>query len=236
VTALILLLALAGPAEEALGRAHALAARAKRLEGEARRKAADEALEAYAALLEAHPKNRRLAPYVRRRRADLLRRCGRVEEALREHDAIVAGPARRKDKARALCDGARILEKAGDFHAAEERLRRAVEGYPDVTSTRAKASLARGRVLEAMSRPAEARKAYRLVVERCRDRAKEAIAAYDALALLAIKEKDAKGARRWLKACTKRFAKRAARRDRFGAFLARQLGAMKAPAKLEVPD
>ncbi|MHC4224688.1 MAG: tetratricopeptide repeat protein [Planctomycetota bacterium] len=231
MTVVFLLVLLASPEEE-VKRADALAARAGTLEGKERVRAVDQALEAYLSILKRHPKDRRLVPRLRRRRATLLKKEGRVKEALGEQDAIVRGRARRKDKARALYDGATLLERAKDFHNAEQRLRRALEEYPDITATRAKASLARGRVLEAMGRPKEAQKAYRYVVERCWDKAKEAISAYDALALLATREGRLDQARRWLKACTARYEKRASRGDRYGAFLSRRLGAMKAPREL----
>ena len=232
MTILLLLVLLANPEEEEVKRADTLAAHARTLEGKEREHAVDRALEAYRSILKRHPKDRRLVPRLRRRRASLLKREGRVKEALEEQDAIVRGRARRKDKARALHDGAILLERAKDYHKAEQRLRRALEEYPDITSTRAKASLARGRVLEAMGRPKEGKKAYRYVVERCWGEAKEAISAYDALALLAIREGRVDQARRWLRACTARYEKRASRADRYGAFLSRRLGAMKAPREL----
>ncbi|MHC4930604.1 MAG: tetratricopeptide repeat protein [Planctomycetota bacterium] len=231
MTLVLMLVLLANPEEE-VKRADALAAQADSLEGEERARAVDRALEAYRSILDRHPKDRRLIPRLRRRRATLLRREGRAKEAIAEHDAILRGRARRKDKARALYDGAILLERAGDFDGAEQRLRRALEEYPDITGTRAKASLARGRVLEAIGRPKEAKRAYRYVVERCWDEAKEAISAYDALALLAIREGRLDQARRWLKACTARYEKRASREDRYGGFLSRRLGAMKAPREL----
>ena len=70
------------------------------------------------------------------------------------------------------------------------------------------------------------------MVEKCRDEAEAVIAAYDALALLAIAGKDVREAHRWLRECRGRFEKRAARGDRYGAFVSRLLAGMKAPAAL----
>jgi len=227
---------LLAPAESVLEEADRLAKLVRATDDPAgKAAAANRALDAFAAILRAHPKDRKLLPKVRRRRASLLATLGRVREALAEHDAIVEGRARRRDRSRALYDGAVLLQRAKDYAAAEPRLRRAIAEYPDVTSVRAKASLARGEVLEAMGRPRQAEKAYRYVVERCWDEAKVAIRAYDSLALLALGEKKPKTARRWLRACVKRYEKRAVRGDRYGAFLSRQLGAMKAPKQLAQP-
>lgn len=229
----ILIVLLLSPDLEAADR---LAAVVREIEDQtAKEEAAAKALAAYDAILKAHPKDRKLVPRVRRKRAALYKTLGRPREALHEHDLIVEGRARRRDKARALCDGAVLLKRAADFAAAELRLRRAIVEYPDVTSVRAKASLTRGEVLEAMGRPRDAEKAYRFVVRRCWDEAKHAIRAYDALALLALRERKPDIARRWLRDCVKRYEKRAARGDRYGAFLSRQLGAMKAPKELARP-
>jgi hypothetical protein len=178
------------------------------------------------------PKDDKLVPRVRRRRAALLVHAGRPRDALREHDLIVAGRARRKDKARALYDGAVLLEKGADFAAAEARLERAVDEFGDVIRIRGRAALARGRVLEKMARPEEAERVYRFVVAKCRDEVEAAISAYDALALLAIARKDARTAQRWLRECRDRFEKRATRGDKYGAFVSRLLAGMKAPAAL----
>jgi len=224
-----------------LAAADALAAQARALPDEepeqraAKDRAVDAALEAYATVLAAHAKDQKLAPRTRRRRASLLQHAGRLREALAEHDAIVAGRARRKDRARALYDGAKLIEKGGDFHAAEQRMARAVKEYPDVIAIRAKASLSRGALLERMMRPREAAAAYRYVVDRCWNEVKPAVAAYDALALLALADGRPKEAQRWLRACMTRYHKRAQRDDRFGAYLSRLLGAMKAPARLARP-
>ena len=216
--------------EELLARADALAREARAAPDEDKARAVDVALEAYAAVIRRRPKDGKLVPRVRRRRASLLKHAGRAGDALAEYDAIVEGRARRKDKARALYDGGRLLERGGDFHGAGERYERAVEEYRDVIRVRAQASLARGRVLERMRRPREAERAYCHVVDKCRDEAEAVIGAYDALALLALKEGRSRDARRWLQTCTDRFAKRAARDDRYGRFVARLLGSMKAPA------
>jgi tetratricopeptide (TPR) repeat protein len=233
VAAILTVLLLAGPTPaEELEVADALAARARAADEQSQPEAIRKALEAYRALLQKHPKNRRLVPRIRRRRARLLERAGRPSEALREYDAIVEGRSRRKERARALYDGAVLLERGGDFLAAERRLRRIAEDYGDVTSVRGKAALARGRVLQAMARPKQAERSYRYVVERCWDDAKTAIAAYDALALMALSQDRPGRARRWLRACADRYEKRAARGDRYGAFVGRQLGAMKAPRRL----
>ncbi len=220
------------PAEHALAEADKLAALARAAAPEARDTAVAKALAAYDGLLAAHGKDQKLAPRVRRHRATLLKAVGRPLDALAEHDAIVEGRARRKDKARALCDGASLLVQGGDLHAAERRLARAVEEFGDVASVRAQASLERGRLLRRTGRVRDAVACWRHVVERCRDEEKIAIEAYDELALLAIDEGDARGARRWLGACTDAFGKRAARDDKQGKFLSRQLGAMKAPQRL----
>jgi len=229
---LFALLLLATPVEEALAKADALAAAAKAAPADRQAKAVDEALAAYDRVIALRPKDQKLVPRVRRRRATLLRLAGRPKEALAEYDGIVDGPARRKDKARALCDGAALLEKGGDFGAAEARLARVLAEYGDDVRTRAEAALARGRVLEKMARPEEAVKAYRFVIEKCRDEAEAVISAYDALALLAIARKDLREAQRWLRECRERFEKRATRDDKYGAFVSRLLGGMRAPAAL----
>jgi len=232
MSALICLLLLANPVEEALAKADALAAAAKAAPADRQAKAVDEALAAYGRVIALRPKDQKLVPRVRRRRATLLRRAGRPKEALEEHDLIVEGRARRKDKARALCDGAAILEKGGDFAGAEARLARALDEYGDDVRMRAKAALARGRVLEKMARPEDAARSYRFVVEKCRDEAEAVISAYDALALLAIAREDLREARRWLRACRNQFEKRATRGDKYGAFVGRLLAGMKAPMAL----
>jgi tetratricopeptide (TPR) repeat protein len=166
-TALVLLFLL--PAAPTLEEADRLAAQARALdEGPQRSRAVDQALAAYAALIEKNPKDLKLVPRLRRRRAALLKHAGRPRAALAEYDAIVSGRARRKDKARALYDGARLLERAGDYGGAEKRLRRAIDDYGDVVRTRAKAALLLGQVFEKMARPREAERAYKYVVARCR--------------------------------------------------------------------
>jgi len=229
--ALVLVLA-ATPGERMLADADGLAARARAAPEEKKEKLVEEALRAYAAVLEAYPKDRELVPRVRRRRAALLQHAGRLLDALGEHDAILAGRARRKDKARALFDGAVLLERGGDLHAAERRFLRAIEEFKDVDSVRGKAMLARAALLHKSGRTKAAVKAYRQVAHDCRHQEKLAIRAYDELALIAIGKGDRKGALRWLKACTSRYAERAARGDKFGDYLARLLGEMKAPALL----
>jgi len=220
------------PAEHALAEADKLAALARAAAPESRDAAVGKALAAYEALLAAHAKDQKFSPRVRRHRATLFKAIGRPLDALAEHDAIIGGRARRKDKARALCDGASLLVQGGDLHAAEKRLARAIDDYGDVANVRAEASLERGRLLRRTGRVRDAVACWRHVVERCREEEKLAIEAYDELALLAIDEGDAREARRWLGACTDAFAKRAARDDKQGKFLSRQLGAMKAPQRL----
>lgn len=229
---LVAALLLATPVEEALAKADALAAAARAAPPDRQAKAVDEALAAYDRVIALRPKDEKLVPRVRRRRATLLRFAGRPKEALAEYDRILDGRARRKDKARALRDGAALLEKGGDFAAAEARLARVLDEYGDDVRERAEAALARGRVLEKMARPADAAKCYRFVVEKCRDEAEAVIASYDALALLAIARKDFAEARRWLRDCRQRFERRATRGDRYGAFVSRLLAEMKAPLAL----
>ncbi|HEX5138436.1 MAG TPA: hypothetical protein VFY93_15790 [Planctomycetota bacterium] len=229
---LILALLLATPAEEALEKADKLAAAARAAPLDRQAKAVDEALAAYDAVIAMRPKDEKLVPRVRRRRASLLRIAGRPKEAIAEYDRILDGRARRKDKARALRDAAALLERGGDFAAAEARLARVLDEYGDDIRACAAAGLARGRVLEKMARPADAAKCYRFVVEKCRDEAEAMIASYDALALLAIARKDLAEAEGWLRSCRKQFEKRATRGDRYGAFVSRLLGSMKAPAAL----
>lgn len=232
MTALLAVLLLATPVEDALAKADALAAAARAAPPERQAKAVDEALAAYDQVIALRPKDEKLVPRVRRHRATLLRFAGRPKEALAEYDRIVAGRARRKDKARALYDGALLLEKGADFAAAEARLARVLEEYKDDVRACAEAALARGRVLEKMARPEDAGKAYRFVVEKCRDEAEAVISAYDGLAMLAIARKDVREAERWLRECRDRFEKRATRGDRYGAFVSRLLADMRAPAAL----
>jgi tetratricopeptide (TPR) repeat protein len=230
VALLSLLLLVPAPTLEEADR---LAAAARALEAGPRKdRAVDAALAAYAALIAERPKDLKLVPRLRRRRAALLKHAGRPRAALAEYDAIVTGRGRRRDKARALYDGARLLERASDFGAAEKRLRRAIDDYGDVVRVRAQAAFLRGRVLEKMARPKEAERAYRYVVTRCRDEAKPSIAAYDALALLAIRQQKPRVARRWLRECFGRYEKRATRGDRYGAFIGRLLRDMQAPGRL----
>ena len=226
----VLLLLLLAPTLEEADR---LAAEARALEkGPRKVRAVDAALAAYAAILADRPRDLKLVPRLRRRRAALLKHAGRPRAALAEYDAIVAGRGRRKDKAGALYDGARLLERASDFAGAEKRLRRAIDDYGDVVRVRAKAAFLLGQVLEKTARPAEAERAYRYVVARCRNEAEPAIAAYDALALLAIRQGKPRVAHRWLRECFARYEKRATRGDRYGAFIGRLLGGMRAPAAL----
>jgi tetratricopeptide (TPR) repeat protein len=232
IFALLSLLICAGT-DQALAAADALAKQARAAEDPAeKQKQAERALDAYAAVIEERPKDLKLVPRVRRRRASLLRHLGRTGAALREYDAIVDGRARRKDKARALVDGAKLLERAGDLAGAEKRLARVLDDYRSIVRTRADAAWRRGRVLESMGREREAERAYRFVVEKCRDQVKPAIAAYDALALLAVRAGDFRRAQRWLRRCRAEYEKRAARSDRFGAYVGRLLGDMKAPREL----
>jgi tetratricopeptide (TPR) repeat protein len=232
MTALVLLLLLGTPVDEALAKADALAAAARASPPERQAKAIDEALLAYDAVIALKPKDEKLVPRVRRRRAGLLKLAGRPKEALLEYDRIVSGRARRKDRAQALLDGGKLLEKGGDFAAAEARFARVVAEFGDDVRACAEAALARGRVLERMAKAEDARRCYRFVVEKCRDEAEAVISAYDALALLAIAEKDVREAHRWLRECRDRFEKRATRGDRYGAFVSRLLVGMKAPTAL----
>jgi tetratricopeptide (TPR) repeat protein len=232
IAALVCFLPPLAPVEAQLAAADALARSARAAPEADRARAVDAALEAYAALLRLRPKDIRLVPQVRRRRASLLRESGRPAEALREHEAILEGPARRRDRAQALRDAGKLLERGGDLHGAEARYRRAVEEYGDIVRVRAEACLARGRVLQAMMRPKEAEKAYLHVVEKCRDEAEAAVAAYDALAMLALAEGRPRDARTWLRRCMAQFGKKATRDDRYGRFVARLLADMKAPAAL----
>lgn len=228
----VFLLVLAGPVERALADADVLAAEARAAPDEKKAAAVERALKAYGGVIELRPKDMKLVPRVRRRRASLLKHAGRPRDALAEYDAILDGRARRKDRARALYDGARILERAQDLGAAERRLVRVFEDYKDITNVRAKAALLHGKILETTARPREAERAYRMVVKRCRDETKAVIRAYDALALLAVQEGRPRRARRWLRACVDRYEKRAARGDRYGRFVARLLKEMRAPAAL----
>lgn len=228
---LITLICGAGPAEE-LAACDALAAAARTCDEKARADAVARALDGYAAFLGAHDKDPELVPRVRRRRASLLSFACRPLEALAEHDAILAGPSSRRDRARALLDGAQLLARGKDFAAAEQRAARVEAEFGDETEICGQASLARGRWLEGLHREKEAETCYRSVVDRCGDEPKLSIAAYDALALLALSGGEVGQARHWLKTCTERFEKRAAKGDRFGTFLSRLLGEMKAPAAL----
>jgi hypothetical protein len=206
--------------------ADALAARARVAKGDAKQRAVAAALAAYDRLRIRYAKDRKLLPRVRRRRAAVLKNAGRLAEALAEHDAIVNGRARRRDKARALLDGARLLKG----NNAIARLDLALDRYADLV--RAEAALRRGALLAKLDRLDEAERSYRVVVEKCRGDEKEAIAAFDALALLELRRGRPDRARRWVRFCFATYEKRAARGDKKGAFLGRQLGAMKAPAAL----
>jgi len=223
---------LLAPAPLSLEQADALAATARATKGDRKDAAVSKALDAYAELLRRHAKDRRLVPRIRRRRASLLRHAGNLAAALREHDSILKGRADRIDCARALLDGAKLLQAQGKLGASEVRLLEVVRRYRDATRTRAVAALRRGEVLEKLGRDSEALRSYRLVVKECRFEEKVAIEAYDALALHAIAKRRPRDARRWLRTCEKRYGKLAARGNKKGAFLGRQLAAMKAPAAL----
>lgn len=234
MSALLIVLLLGPAGEQALKKADATAAAAK-AEIEPRRRAAaiETALKAYAAVIKQHPKDRRLVPRVRRRRASLLKKEGRLREALEEQDRIVAGRSRRKDRARAIYDGARLLEKMGYLPEASARYKRAADDFPDVDGTRAKAVLARGRLLERLGKEEQAVAAYRLVIKKCGDReAEQVVEAYDRLALLEIRNGRTKEAKRWIYACVRRYQRRAARGDKRGAYLSRLLGDMASPLAL----
>jgi len=225
-----------GPAMT-LERADLLAATARAERVVARKaRAVATALAAYDALIAARPKDRKLVPRLRRRRAGLLVHAKRLRAALTEHDRTLLGPARRKDRARALHDGAVLLARLKEPDEAEARYARVLDEYPDIVRMRAQASLARGRIRQAQGDPKGAERCFRHVVEKCRDETKAVIGAYDALALLEIERGRCDHARRWLERCTRRYAKQATRDDRTGRFVARLLGEMKAPAALAAPD
>ncbi len=224
---------LAAPVAEELKRVDVRADLARAMDpGPARDRAVDDALAAYRALLDRHERDLKLAPRLRRRRASLLKRVGRIEEAVAEHDRIVSGRGRRKDKARALYDAAELLRRLKLPDQAERRLAKALEDYRDIANVRAKALLARGEILREAGKTKQARRAWEELVRRCSDEAKTAIAGYDALAMLALDEGDPRRARRWLERCVRCYGKRAGKPDRYGAFLSRQLGEMRAPARL----
>jgi len=222
------------PAEidAALHEADAAAARARALDESVRPAAVQRALEGYDSVLALRPRDAILAARVRRRRAKLLASQGCVREAGEEYARIAEGGGRRKDRARALVDAAALQERAGETVKAEGLLRRAIEDYRDVPSTWAQAQLRLGRLAQAAGRPEEAARAWTTLVGRAREQDKLVVEAYDLLALLAIEQGDLEQARRWLERCMRRFRKRAERDDRHGAFLARQLGAMRAPRAL----
>jgi len=218
---------------EALARADAASAAARAEPDPPKRaKAVDAALAAYDALLAERPKDPETVPRIRRRRATLLAAGGRPAEAMAEHDRILAGPSSRRDRARALLDGARLLQRGSDFHGAERRAARVVDEYGDELELGARAWLLRGDCNRSMARLREAEACYRRVVDRFGDEAEACIASFDALAILEIEARRPDGARRWLKACAEKFEKRAARGDRYGAMVGRLLGEMKAPSML----
>jgi tetratricopeptide (TPR) repeat protein len=230
-----------GPSAPAVGPldvADSLAAQARAIKGDseesarARAVAIQSALDAYGKTLRIHEKDAKLAPRIRRRRAALFVQASRYPEALAEHDAILKGRARRKDCARALFEGARVLERMKQPVAAIARLSRALDRYGDVSRVRARSALQKGVLLEAVGQRDAAANAYRIVVKKCRAQEKEAIAAFDALAVLALRNGDTKKAQRWIDACLRTYAKRATRGDKKGAFLGRQIGAMKSPVML----
>ena len=227
-------LTVGSPFDEALVAADALAAQARAVPAEDKTKGAAVqcALDAYGALLREKGKDPKLGPRLRRRRASLLKHAGRSVDALAEYDAIVNGRARRKDRARALVDGGKLLERSLDHVGAAARYRRAAEDYRDIVRVRAEATVRWGRMLEMFAKPKGAARCYRLVIDKCGDQAEWVIASYDALALMAVRASEPGRARRWLSRCVARFEKRAARGDKYGAFVARLLGAMKAPAAL----
>jgi len=221
-----------GEGPPTMEKADALAAAARAAGEPEKPRAVEAALKAYADLIAARPKDPETVPRAHRRRAALFVLLGHGAEALREHDAIVDGVGSRYDKARALVEGAALHFREGAFAAAEERCRRAIDRYGDERSICAKAALERGRCLEKLSRPREAEASYRLVAEKHADQPKEAIAAYDALALLLVAEGDLERARAALRQCADRFGKEAAKGDRKGAFIGRLLGEMKGPEAL----
>ncbi len=210
--------------------ADALAAKARAEQDEARKKkAVREALAAYRRIIDDRPKDQKLVPRVRRRRASLLKHAGRVCDALHEYTLIVQGRARRKDKARALRDLGKLLERAGDLPRAERYLKRALEDYSDQVRIRAECLLLLGKVKEQQNRPDVARTAYQLVIKKCKDHVKPAIEAYDRLALIELRAGRPDRARKWLRRCTNQYEKRATRDDKFGRYVANLLGKMKSP-------
>ena len=233
MSALLVILLLGPAGEEALKQADAASALAKS-ESDPRRRAVaiEAALSAYAEVIKKYPKDRRLVPRVRRRRASLLKKEGRLREALEEQDRVLSGRSRRKDKAKALYDGARLLEKMERLKEASARYERAAAEYSDVDSTRAKAVLARGRVLERLGDDEQAERTYRFVVKKCSDEAQQAVEAYDRLALLEIRRGRIREAKRWIYSCIRRYERRAARGDKRGAYLSRLLGDMASPLAL----
>jgi len=227
--------AAAGPRPEVptLEQADALARKARAEQDEERKtKAVKEALAAYRAILEDRPKDRKLVPRVRRRRARLLKHAGRVRDALHEYRRIVEGRGRRRDKARALRDMAKLLRRGGDLPRAERCARRMIDEYGDQVRTKAECLLLLGRIKEEQDRPRVARTAYQIVVRKCEDQVKPAIEAYDRLAMLELRAGRIDRARRWLHRCTREYEKRATRKDRFGAYVGRLLGRMKAPKEI----
>ena len=233
MSAFVVLLLLAGPSRpETWAHAEKLAAAVTTAAEKEKPAAVERALAAFGAILSEFPKDRKWVPRARRRRAALLKSVGKISEAIGEHDAIVEGRASRYDRARALLDGAVLQERAGDLSKAAKRCARARERYADEDSIAVRAALLQGRCFEKMMKPTVAARIYRQVTKRHRHRVKEAIEAYDRLALLALASKDTRRAHRWLAACMDRYEKKAVRKDRFGRYVARLLGDMKAPARL----
>jgi len=232
VIALWLLLVAATPQESAMDAARELARAASAAPEETRAVLFQKTLDAYGAILERWPKDRKLIPKVRRRRAKLFQELGKVRDAIAEHDEVVNGRFSRYDRARALLEGAKIADKAGQAYAAALRCKQARERFGDEGSIVSKALLLEASCFEKMSRPKRAARLYAELVDKHSDRAKEAVAAYDALALMEIRAGRFDRARRWLRRCTKRYEKRAARCDRWGLHVGRLLGDMKAPRTL----
>ncbi|MEE8106179.1 MAG: hypothetical protein V3T86_11655 [Planctomycetota bacterium] len=230
--ALWLFLLAATPQEDAMDAARELARAASAAPEETRAVLFQKTLDAYGAILKRWPKDRELIPKVRRRRAKVLQQLGKVREAIAEHDAVVTGRFSRYDRARALLEGAKIADKAGQAHVAALRCKQARERFGDEGSIISKALLLEAACFQKMSRPKQATRLYAELVDKHSDRAKEAVAAYDALALMEIDAGRLDRARRWLRRCAKRYEKRAARGDRWGLHVGRLLGDMKAPRAL----
>ena len=172
------------------------------------------ALDAYEERIALRPKDRKLVPRLRRKRAGLLKACGEHERALAEYQRLADGPSRRKDRARAWREAGELAVRMNQTAAARTYLRRVLDDYGDIVAERARALLALGALHEKAGEHKQATRCWKAILDRCRDEVKEVVGAYDRLALQAIRAGDPKTARRWLERCTKRFEKRATKRRR----------------------